>query len=95
MNQDKEITVKKNVYTIAVRDIDGPDPLLDAAAMQLMCGHDIRELDTGAQIPAEWVRDMKRRHREAAAHTGTTDLVEFLEYWARKEHGAELVIVRQ
>lgn len=35
------------------------------------------------------------RHREAAAHTGTTDLVEFLEYWARREPGAALVLAER
>lgn len=84
-------------YTVTITDIDG-EPKMDAAAMLLMSGHDIRELDYrsgGASIPPEWIRDMKRRHREAAAHTGTTDLVEFLEYWARRDHGAELVVVTE
>lgn len=84
-----------NVYTVTISGLDGPDPKLDNAAVLLMCGHDLRELGTDgtAQFPAEWLRDMKRRHREAAAHTGTTDLVEFLEYWARKDHNAELLVV--
>lgn len=46
---------------------------------------DINTLDEiVAAIPAAWMRDAKRRTREAEAHANTTSMEEILRYWATK-----------
>ncbi|MDQ1250374.1 MAG: hypothetical protein QG597_4753 [Actinomycetota bacterium] len=86
-------------FTVRITGIDGDDPMMDSAGMQLLYGvtaDEIRALfgpfGTGA-IPPEWIKRSRRRHKEAAAATGSEDLDDALTYWARKDHNAELDLV--
>lgn len=82
---------------LTVKVIDG-EPMIDKTGMSLLFGV-AEELVTAltangpAPIPDEWIRNGKRRAKEAAAHTGSNDMVSSLTYWARKDRGAELRIV--
>ncbi|MCV7091767.1 hypothetical protein [Mycobacterium interjectum] len=87
--------------TLTVKVING-EPMLDATAMSLLLGVDEqliaalprRDFANGyTPIPQEWIRNGKRRAKEAAAHTGSNDMVSSLTYWAAKDRGAELQIV--
>lgn len=87
-----------NKFTVRITGIGGDNPMMDSAGMQLLYGvtaDEIRELFTGpaAAIPHEWVQRSRRRHKEAAAATGSEDLDDALTYWARKDHGAVLDLV--
>lgn len=44
-------------------------------------------------IPNEWLKQGRRRSREAMAATGIDSMQSALEYWAEKEHGAEIRLV--
>jgi hypothetical protein len=86
-----------NTFTVTITGIDGDDARMDAAGMQLLYGvtaEQITELFTGttAAIPAEWIQRSRRRHKEAAAATGSEDLDDCLAYWAQKDHNAALVL---
>jgi hypothetical protein len=87
--------------TLIVKVIDG-EPMIDATVMSLLFGVDeqlinaLSRRDTAngyTPIPMEWIRNGKRRAKEAAAHTGNNDVVSALTYWARKDRGALLQIV--
>ena len=84
--------------TVCIRNVDG-EPMLDSQAMSLLFGvpaADIQALPTAggsSPIPRDWVRRGRRRAREAQAHTGSTAMLDALEYWADKEHGATITIV--
>lgn len=83
-----------NIYTVTVSDLDG-EPKLDAPGGALLYGVTVDQITAIAPglVPAEWIRAMRRRANEAFAATGGEDLLDILEYWARKEHQAELVLV--
>lgn len=82
-----------------LRVTDG-EPLLTATAMSLLLGvpvadlHNARRDDTKGTmyLPNEWMKNGKRRTREAMAHTGDTDLISGLTYWAHQDHGASVEI---
>lgn len=84
--------------TVTVAEI-GDEPMLDDRAMMLLFGVDpaaIRALPTvdgAARIPREWVKRGRRRTREAQAATGSTDLLDVLQYWAERDHGAALEVI--
>lgn len=86
--------------TVTVRQNDG-EPMLDAQCMALAFGVDIAAVkalpivDGQMRIPREWARRGKRRAKEAMAHTGSTELIDVLCYWANRDHGAELRVVHQ
>lgn len=89
--------MKKNVYTVTISGLDGPDPKFDAAAAVLLFGVTVDQIKAAAAAgptPAEWIKAMRRRANEAFAATGGEDLLDILEYWARVEHQAELVLLR-
>ncbi|MDQ1305870.1 MAG: hypothetical protein QG671_1702 [Actinomycetota bacterium] len=86
-----------NVYTVTVTGLDGPDPKFDAAGGALLFGVTVDQIKAAAAAgptPAEWIKAMRRRANEAFAATGGEDLLDILEYWARVEHQAELVLLR-
>ncbi|MCU1697351.1 MAG: hypothetical protein JWR34_3414 [Mycobacterium sp.] len=76
------------------------DPQLPAEAMSLLLGVSVdeirahgRENGTGVTaMPHRWMRAGRQRAFEAQAHTGCTDMVSGLRYWAKKDHGAHLEI---
>lgn len=91
------MTDTTTTYTVRITGMDS-EPMMDCAGMVLLYGvteAEIRALiaTTTAPIPPEWIKRSRRRHKEAAAVTGSTDLDDTLAYWARKDHGAELDLV--
>jgi hypothetical protein len=84
--------------TITIREITG-EPMMCASDMALLFGvtladvHALPFADGVSLIPREWIQRGRRRTREAAAHTGSDDLLDVLTYWARADHGADLVVV--
>ncbi|OBK82135.1 hypothetical protein A5649_09780 [Mycolicibacter heraklionensis] len=81
------------------RDIDG-DPMLSAAALSLLFGVDEELVNAHSKrstvnnrtpMPTAWIRAGRRRTSEAAAATGSRDLLDVLAYWARRDRGAEIV----
>lgn len=81
---------------ITVRVVNG-DPMLDTAAMSLLFGIDekliTKTLSGGSlKIPKPWIRAGRRRAAEARAHTGNDGMLAALQYWARRDHGADLQI---
>lgn len=84
-----------------IRDVDG-EPMLTMDALSLMFGvgvelitaHTRRTFAEGHVVfPAAWLRAGRRRASEAAAATGSRDVLDVLTYWARRDHGAEIVLV--
>jgi hypothetical protein len=88
--------------TIRIAEHNG-EPMIDTAAMSLLFGIDEATIAahwdtmTGDMLtlPAEWVRNGKRRAKEASANAGVNDVVAMLSYWAMKDLGATLWIVRE
>lgn len=82
-----------------LRVTDG-EPLLTAKAMSLLLGVPVADLHGARRdhtnnimyLPNEWVKNGKRRTNEAMAHTGDTDLISGLTYWAYQDHGASIEI---
>lgn len=77
------------------------DVLVDAMAGALLMGIPVDEVcvympDDGVTaidvLPADWLRQGRRRSREAAAHMGTECLVDTLRFWAYVDFGATLVV---
>ena len=62
--------------------------MLDGQAMALFFGVDLAAVnalpmeDGTSPIPREWVRRGKRRASEARAHTGSSELIDAMEFWA-------------
>jgi hypothetical protein len=89
-----------NKFTVEINEING-EPMLDSQCMALMFGvtaADVRALPFAgghSRIPREWIKRGRRRTREAAAATGSADLLDVLQYWARTDHNAELEVVYQ
>lgn len=75
-------------------------PLLPAEALSLLFGVAIDEIRAHMELsakgltsmPPDWVRSGRRRAREAQAHNGYDDMVSVMQYWARKDFDADLVI---
>ena len=86
--------------TVHIRNHHGEN-LLDMTAMALLFGVTVAEInalpsaDGALTLPAKWLRQGRRRANEAKAHTGSDELFDALRYWARKDHGADLVVVRE
>lgn len=84
--------------TITVKDVDG-EPMLDSQCMALLFGVEVAAVnalpfrDGQSAIPSMWIKRGRRRTREAQAHTGSTAMLDALEYWAAKDHGALLTVV--
>lgn len=89
-----------NTITTRIRNADN-EPMLDAEALALLFGVDLAEVhalpmvDGHSRIPREWVKRGRRRAREAQAHTGSDFILDALDYWARKDHGAALEVIYQ
>lgn len=84
-------------YTVTITGLDGDDPKFDANGAALLFGVPVEQIKAAAAegpTPAEWIKAMRRRANEAFAATGGEDLLDILEYWARVEHQAELVLLR-
>lgn len=87
-----------NTITVTIKNIDG-EPMVDAEGMALMFGVDpaaaraLPVVNGGSHIPREWIKRGRRRAREAMAHNGSGAMLDALEYWARKDHGAALTVV--
>lgn len=87
---------------ISVRHVDG-ELMLDTAALSLLLGVAPERISYHAQgrgtgvaaLPEAWVRQGRRRAREAAAHTGSAAMLDGLRYWARMDHGADLEVAYQ
>lgn len=83
--------------TVTIREIAG-QPMLDSEGVALLFGvtqtdvNTLPVIDGHMRLPREWMRQGKRRTQEAQAHTSSTDLLETLRYWARKDHGATLAV---
>jgi hypothetical protein len=86
--------------TTEIRNVD-TEPMLDSQAMALLFGvsvHDVLALpiqNGDCAIPREWLRRGKRRSNEAQAHTGSDFILDILQYWAQKDHAADLEVVYQ
>lgn len=82
-------------YTVTVHGIDGTDPKFDANGAALLYGVTVDQIKAIAPgpIPADWTKAMRRRANEAFAATGGEDILDILEYWARRDHDAKLVLV--
>ena len=83
--------------TVHITDVNG-EPMMDGQGMALMFGvslHDVNALvtDGDAAIPNEWVRQGKRRAKEALAHSGSNELIDYLQYWARQDHDADVEVI--
>jgi hypothetical protein len=75
-------------YVVKFCDIDG-ELCIDNAGIRLLLG--LSEEQAAAMLnltdmPAEWHQQGRRRSKEAAAHTGSEDLLDILEYWAAKDY---------
>ncbi|WP_406816191.1 hypothetical protein [Mycobacterium sp. M23085] len=86
---------------LTIKVVNG-EPLIDATALSLLFGVgeelvtalSARDTTNGyTTFPPEWIRNGRRRAREAFAHTKSNDMVSSLTYWARKDRGAELQLV--
>jgi hypothetical protein len=79
----------------------GGEPMIDATCMSLMFGvttADVQALpmtNGTSPIPREWIKRGRRRTREAAAATGSAELLDILKFWARRDHDAYLEVVYQ
>lgn len=86
-----------STITIEIRNVD-TEPLLDAQAMALMFGvrlEDVNALpvvDGASCIPSHWIKEGRRRTREAMAHTGSDFILDALAYWALKDHNSTLEV---
>jgi hypothetical protein len=87
--------------SLTVKLVDG-DQLLNADALALLFGVDAALIkaygrnnitDGHVTFPPEWIKRGKRRAREALAHNGSNAMLDSLQYWARKDHGAELRVL--
>ena len=87
-----------NAITIEVRNVD-TEPMLDNEAMALLFGVTVADVNAlpkqngVSPIPREWARRGKQRAKEAQAHTGSDFILDLLQYWARKDHSADLEVV--
>ena len=85
--------------TMTIRVLVSPElgEMLPIEAMSLLLGVPaeeirVRKLFNGTTaLPPEWLKSGRRRSKEAQEH-GHTDMVGAMSYWARKDHGADLVI---
>jgi hypothetical protein len=82
-----------------MRDVDG-ELMLSPEALSLLFGVDVALIEAQGKstmhdghitLPQAWWQAGRRRTREAAAATGSEDLVDILGYWAARERGAEIV----
>jgi hypothetical protein len=82
-----------------IRDING-ELMLSPEALSLLFGVDVelitahgkRTMDDGhITLPSAWMQAGRRRTSEAAAATGSRELLDILAYWARRDRGAEIV----
>jgi hypothetical protein len=84
--------------TVHIVNVD-TEPMLDAQAMSLLYGVHPEEITAlpmanGAKrIPDEWVRRSRRRYKEAMAANGSDFILDVLQHWAWKDHGADLEVV--
>ncbi|WP_137147545.1 hypothetical protein [Mycolicibacterium sp. CR10] len=89
-----------HTITTRIKNAD-TEPLLDAEALALLFGVDLTEVlalptvDGHSGIPREWIKRGRRRTREAQAATGSDFILDALDYWARKDHGAALEVIYQ
>lgn len=65
------------------------DPMASPDVMSLLFGIAPEQITAQLQdhlsIPAAWIQAGRRRASEAAAHTGSRELVDFLRYWGARE----------
>lgn len=86
--------------TITIAKVD-TEPMLDAQAMALLFGVDVAMVNAlpisegTSPIPREWIRRGRQRSKEAAAHTGSDFILDVLQFWAQRDHGADLEVVYQ
>lgn len=80
------------------------EPMMSAAALSLLFGidaqviHDHMSSSIAAghlRFPPEWLKAGRRRSSEAAAAIGSRNLFDILEYWARRDLGAEIVFTER
>lgn len=71
------------------------EPMLSVDGMQLLFGVGTELISAhfkrSMKIPDEWVKSGRRRAKEAQASTGVNAMVDGLIYWARKDHGADII----
>lgn len=85
--------------TMTIRVLVSPEhgEMLPVEAMSLLLGVPaeeirVRKIVNGrTALPPEWLKSGRRRSKEAQAH-GHTDMVGAMSYWAKMDHGADLVI---
>jgi hypothetical protein len=93
-------------FTVKIRAVDGTE-LIDSDTMALMLGVDAHLIDEhlirrpglledgnyfNAYLPHGWIKQGRRRTREAAAATGSNDILSVLSYWAQRDLGATIAI---
>lgn len=87
-----------STITTEIHTIEG-EYMLDAQAMALLFGVGIEAVQAlpmtaGAlHLPREWERRGRRRVSEAQAHTGSDFILDILQFWAQRDHGADLNVV--
>lgn len=73
--------------------------MLSPDALGLLFGIDVELIKAHAKhntrnghitVPAEWIKAGRRRASEAAAATGSRDMLDSLRYWAKRDHGAQI-----
>ena len=77
---------------------NGGEPIVGVEGMALLYGVPVDELRSRAtpgdfdttKLPLEIRKQGRRRTREAQAHTGIDSVQSALEYWADREHGADI-----
>ncbi|ORM29237.1 hypothetical protein [Williamsia sp. 1135] len=82
--------------------VDG-EPFLSTDALSLLLGVDegliaerFKQTDPSTSagvmlLPEAWMKQGRRRAREAMAHTGSNDMLSALRYWARKK-GLDVIL---
>jgi hypothetical protein len=89
-----------NIELARMAEDGDDDVLLSATAMSLLLGVSVADIErlradrctSTMYLPKEWVKQGKRRTKEAQAYTGDNDMLGGLAYWAAKDYGAAIEI---
>lgn len=82
--------------TVLIRNIDG-EPMLSADALSLLFGVTAEAITAHSTHPATsfpraWIKAGRRRTSEAAAATGSRDLLDVLAYWAKRDRDMVITV---
>ncbi len=91
-----------NKITVTLRKgTDAEDWSMDMQCLALLYGVPLTDINAlpiangCIRIPSEWVKRGKRRVKEAEAHTGSDFVLDIMQFWAQRDHGADLEVVYQ